>query len=388
MHLFIVTLHIFAIFNQLLMALILWLRKNNTLANKILGLIILIPVFAFVNNLLVYLGEIQPVVIILYLNAAIGLLFGPALLYYFHLMLGKKIKLNWKHIVHLIPSFVAIIISLPLLFLKSEEKEALILRVKGGTDDVSNILSLALLIHILFYLYLSWRIQKKHYADVQSYFTDMEHTRYHWVRKFILWLVFLNILFIVSYAVPAVFAPELMKYADLVATPLLTFLIYLFIFIAGFNNHAVFTTTEFVMYEKELIPFNQFVEEQDDKNKYGDSILKEELIEEIDAKLVRLLNEEKPYLDKELNLNKLANLIGISSHQLSQFINRKYNKNYFDFINSYRVEEAKTKLLKIQQSKLTIEGIGTECGFGSPSAFYRAFKKSVGLTPSQFIKQP
>lgn len=345
MQLFIVTLHIFAIFNQIVMALILWLRKNNTLANKILGLIIIIPVFPFINNLLVYLDKIGPVFFLLYFNASIGLLFGPALLYYFNLMIGREIKFKAKHFVHFIPSLITTIMSLSLLFLNDEEKAAIITRVRSGTDNVTNILSLALLLHILFYLFLSWRMQKKHFLDVQSFYTDFEHTRYRWVRKFIRWLVVLNFLFIAAYLIPALFAPGLMMYADLVAAPFLTFLIYLFILIADFSNQAVFTDAEYKVYEKELAPFNEYIEESVNNQKYGSSALKEEVIVDIQGKLSNLLKEQKPYLDKELNLNKLADLTGVSSHQLSQFINRTHNKKFYDFINFYRVEEAKLLLM-------------------------------------------
>ncbi len=369
------------------MALILWIRKNNTLANKIIGLIIFIPVVAFTSNLLIYLEIIYPVFILIYLNVAVGLLFGPALLYYFNLMIGKKIKLKWKHLLHLIPSFVAVVVSLPLLFLNQEEKTELLTLVKAGTDDTTNILGLALLLHILSYLFLSWNMQKKHYADVKSFFTGIGHIRYHWIRKFILWLMILNVLFIVAYLIPVIFSPGLMMYADLVATPLLTFLIYLFILITGFSNQAIFTGTQYEVYTKELLPFNEYVEEADSRKKYVTSSLKESQIDELHLELLTHITESKLYFSPDLTIKKLADNLGFQQHHLSQVINQKVNMNFFDFINSYRVEEAKEKLQHIQQCNLTIEGIGTECGFGSPSAFYRAFKKSTGLTPSQYIKQ-
>ncbi len=386
MRTFIITLHMLTIFNHFLMALILWLRKNNTRANKILGVIIILPTFPFISNLLVYLDKITPVYIFIYISLSIGLLFGPCLLYYFNLMLGRTLQFNRKQLLHFIPSLLAVIVSLSQLFLSHEQKMALIAGIKGGTDDIANILSFFLLLHILSYLFLSWRMQKKHFKELTSFYTDLEHTRYLWVKKFIRWLIILNILFIIAYSIPPIFAPHLMPYADLVAAPSLTFLIYLFIMITGFTNHAVFTDTEYKKYTEELIPFNEYVKETNDQKKYGSATLKEDVIETIREKLLQVLKEHKPYLDKELSLNKLAGSIGINSNQLSQFINRTYHQNFYDFINSYRVEEAKVLLINPDTQNLKIEAIGESAGFNSRATFFYVFKKFTGVTPLVFKK--
>lgn len=101
-------------------------------------------------------------------------------------------------------------------------------------------------------------------------------------------------------------------------------------------------------------------------------------------KLCHLLDQEKIYLDPELSLSLVAKRLNISSTYLSQLINTLSNHNFSDFVNLYRVRDAKIKLLDPEFSCYTILSIGLEAGFNSKSAFYTAFKKHTGSTPTQF----
>jgi len=99
------------------------------------------------------------------------------------------------------------------------------------------------------------------------------------------------------------------------------------------------------------------------------------------------MTEEKPYFEGDLTLQKLADRLSISPHHLSQIINDKIGQNFFDFINSYRIEEAKKLLLDPRGELLTILAISEETGFNSKSSFNNAFKKYTGQTPSQFKQE-
>lgn len=103
-------------------------------------------------------------------------------------------------------------------------------------------------------------------------------------------------------------------------------------------------------------------------------------------RLLDLMNTEKPYLDGDLTLQKLAKALAISPHHLSQTINEQLNQNFFDFINTYRIEEAKRMLLDPAKKHYSILAVSEEVGFNSKSAFNTAFKKHVNMTPSEFRK--
>ena len=95
--------------------------------------------------------------------------------------------------------------------------------------------------------------------------------------------------------------------------------------------------------------------------------------------------EEKIYRDPKLTLNKLAEHINQPVYVISMVINKTYNKTFPEFVNHYRVEALKKELMKFSTTGYTIEGMAYSVGFNTPSAFYAAFKKELGVTPQQFI---
>ncbi|MCK0156303.1 helix-turn-helix domain-containing protein [Cellulophaga sp. F20128] len=112
-----------------------------------------------------------------------------------------------------------------------------------------------------------------------------------------------------------------------------------------------------------------------------------EIIAEVSA-LDQLMNREQLYLDAELSLNQLAEKMGVSANHLSMLLNDAIGKNFYDYVNHFRVEEVKQRLTNPNYSKQTISSIGGDCGFNSKSAFNRIFKNSTGKTPSQYQNKP
>jgi AraC-like DNA-binding protein len=103
-------------------------------------------------------------------------------------------------------------------------------------------------------------------------------------------------------------------------------------------------------------------------------------------RLLDLMKTEKPYMDGELTLQKLAKALAISPHHLSQTINEQLNQNFIDFINAYRIEEAKRMLVDPAKKHYSILAVSEEVGFNSKSAFNTAFKRHANMTPSEFRK--
>jgi AraC-like DNA-binding protein len=103
-------------------------------------------------------------------------------------------------------------------------------------------------------------------------------------------------------------------------------------------------------------------------------------------KLQELMEQQKLYRDSNLSLHSLAAQIGIPRHYLSQLINIELQKNFFDYINEFRINEAKEKLQIEENDSNTIISIAYQVGFNSQSTFYSAFKKKTGTTPANFKK--
>ena len=118
--------------------------------------------------------------------------------------------------------------------------------------------------------------------------------------------------------------------------------------------------------------------------KYQSSGLTKEATNSIKKRLELLLKEQEVYKENELRLDDLAAYIGVSRHHLSQVINEHYQINYFEFINSYRINWVKKMLKNPAYNHHTITQLAYESGFNNKASFNKFFKKDTGMTPSAY----
>jgi len=116
--------------------------------------------------------------------------------------------------------------------------------------------------------------------------------------------------------------------------------------------------------------------------KYKNSGLDDSLALELSDKLLELMVKEKLYRNPELTLELLSSHLQTTRHNTSQIINQYYNKSYSDFINDFRINDAKEIIKKSKDIK--INKLLFDLGFNSKSNFYNAFKRRLNMTPSQF----
>ncbi len=101
----------------------------------------------------------------------------------------------------------------------------------------------------------------------------------------------------------------------------------------------------------------------------------------------KFVTQNLTYLEPDLSMNSLAEILGMSPSHLSKLINTCSDYNFSDYINSLRVEQSKKLLADPSFNNYTIVSIGLECGFNSRSTFYSSFKKFTSKTPSQFLRE-
>ena len=117
-------------------------------------------------------------------------------------------------------------------------------------------------------------------------------------------------------------------------------------------------------------------------NKLETSLLSAEVRAQYRNQLNQLLTEQQLYLEPGLKLDDVAAAMNLPSHQLSEVINREFDQSFQNLINQYRIDHVKKAIN--QKHDLNILELAFEAGFGSKTAFNRAFKKSTDLSPSQW----
>jgi AraC-like DNA-binding protein len=135
-----------------------------------------------------------------------------------------------------------------------------------------------------------------------------------------------------------------------------------------------------------LIFFYRYQKNKERKEKYRASTLESWQSQHYLQKLLTLIEKEKPYLDPEITVEKLSKQLEISEKHLSQILNERLQLNFNNFINKYRVEEARVKILDPKEKDFVILKIAYDVGFNSKSAFNAAFKKFTKMSPSEYRK--
>ena len=123
------------------------------------------------------------------------------------------------------------------------------------------------------------------------------------------------------------------------------------------------------------------------KRKYKKSLLDENAIKAQKAQLQQLMDEDQPYLNPDLTLRDLAQMLDLPPNHLSQLLNEGFDQNFSEFVNRYRLETFKIKAADQSNRHLTILALAYESGFNSKTVFNTFFKKVMGKTPSAYWKE-
>lgn len=121
--------------------------------------------------------------------------------------------------------------------------------------------------------------------------------------------------------------------------------------------------------------------------KYEKTGLTDSLFTDLQNRLTGLMEHEKIYLDNDLSLDKVANLLNVSRHHASQVINESFNQSFFQYVNKYRITEAEENLKDRDLQNLTIDEIAFKSGFNNRVSFYNLFRDYYNTTPTEFRRK-
>ncbi len=303
------------------------------------------------------------------------MLHGPFLYYYILTLVSDKKQIQKKDFLHFVPF---ILFNIYLLIASFYPATSVKLNIeKLSFDNNPPLLFLFFLIITALsgtvYFLVTIKLFRKLDINIFNNFSNSKDVNLNWLRKlvFIFGIVWTTLITIT--VIHHVFG----MFSMVFCTDGLFLSLSVFVILIGYYG----LKQKVIFFAESIIVSGDSMEVQ---SKYSASRLKDS-----DAKLyVEKINYHmklsKPYLNPDLTLLQLASDLGITPHVLSQIINDQYKLNFFDFVNQYRVQEFKEAVVNPKNKNYSLLGIAFECGFNSKSAFNRMFKKSTGLTPSQF----
>ncbi len=344
--------------------------KNN--ANKFLGVLVLSILPFFLVPFLYRYRLLDNFPYFVGVSRLVPFLIGPLVYLYVRACTQKGFEMRPLLWLHFLPVLFEIFYSMPIFLLSGPEKVAhhvTFSKVGAVIDPPFTYLIKSAVAFVYFAISTKLIFQYRRYVNNSTAAID---TAFHrWLLAFIIVLSF-PVLGLLSF----VFA-QFNAYSSIILfLGLLSFL--LSIFIATLVKPQIFHAFPHQM------PIPESAEEQ--KQKYENSRLQTAQKDKYLEKLKTFMATEKPYQSPELTLSQLSEKVKIPAHYLSQIINEKLNCNFLDFVNGYRVEDAKEKLVDPKFEHYTIVSVAYEAGFNSKSTFYAAFKKVTGMTPSKYRK--
>ncbi|HNP08449.1 MAG TPA: AraC family transcriptional regulator [Cyclobacteriaceae bacterium] len=316
----------------------------------------------------------------------IEILQGPLIYIYTQSVLNDELDLRPIDLVHLIPYSAVLALVLCVHYLTANTvtiSNGYIIFKDGAPLALKVLVNLTKLI-TLTYIGVSLYKVLVRARGLSQYHSNPERIHLAWLRLFLLGIGIGDV--VLYLAIPDMLGFYMLS--DYQIAALSTFVGVAFSYLASFVNyrHQFELNVMTASMSSVGLSSNQLVDETATEVKYRNSGLTEAKALELSYALNQYMNETKPYLNKNLTLRDVADELNLTPNTVSQVINNCMKKNFFEFINEFRVLEFKKNIRLGQHDNYTILAVAQECGFASKSTFYSTFKKITGQTPADFVK--
>jgi AraC-like DNA-binding protein len=371
-------LFILIIFQLLFLSFYLFTQQSGTkVGNRLLGIFFLsiglnlLDVFLLVSG--VYFSHPN----LAGFGTCLPLLFGPLLYFYTQSVVYKNFSLTIKSLKH----FSAFLIffsatELYYLFQPFEVKESILRHILEHHFPISiSLVSVFIFIQFLFYAISSLRLASAYKNAANQLFSDSRRTNVSWLYSTIIF--FILIMFVTT--LNGLLTQTAFSKYYLFAFNIIILAVFIFVIqvlTKALRQPYFFSFGESPGTRRTFLPAKVNISGEDKNEK-----------EMIIQMVIQYMQNDKPYLEPELTLDQLALQLSIKPRALSQAINEILQQNFFDFINRFRIEEAKRLLTKPIDEKITVLEVLYKVGFNSKSSFNTLFKKYTGQTPTEFRKK-
>tara|TARA_B100000809_G_scaffold261450_1_gene310378 strand:+ start:13235 stop:14374 length:1140 start_codon:yes stop_codon:yes gene_type:complete len=289
------------------------------------------------------------------------------LLFYYFIALYTKSETNTKKWLPIVVGYTLLRMLVFLPFNSNQNLQDFVAALESSNYGVFVLVEYILVSMInIALLFLAYNKLKK--APLQIELNKSQTNLYRWIKRIIIAIVLMQTVVFVTTILGSL---DIGNFNFYLQFETLIYSIFFFIFAFSIMHFPIFA------YSGNFEDLSTATIEKYAKSSLSDSTA---LFEQIKA----IVNEEKMYLDFEIKLNTVAEKLKHSIHHISQAINQNAKMSFPDFINSFRIIEAKKKLTMPKPA--TIFAISLDVGFNSKAAFYTAFKKQTEMTPTEFKK--
>lgn len=306
------------------------------------------------------------------------LLFGPLLWFYSDSLINGYRKFRLIYLLHLLPAVIFSFVIFSFNDYDADRKIDIILKGYFNISIGYFIINLLVMLSVPLYIWQITDNLSKNKVNIDLNYSQTDAVSLNWLKYISVSFLIIWIVYIIFTCIAFFTDFNLIEYGKMIINMAMVF----FIFITGYYG---LKQPGIYISHSQIINKNAKQEIVILTEKKPDSA-NQNLDEKYDS-LIDFLKKEKPYLDNELTLSSLADKIGIQPYLLSEILNKRLRRTFYDFIHYYRVEEAKKRLVSKENSQFTILAIAYDCGFNSKSTFNRIFKNLTGQTPSEYIEQ-
>lgn len=356
--------------------------KKRHLSDLFLGLILLLSCYSQICYTVGFMGwynEFRTTKINYFLiNIAVGI--APLIYLYVKSITTSNFTFKKKYWWHFSLAFLYIIYRFSIYTYDAlqpgfHETQNGILKIELDEEYVQAIMGYVETPFMLMYLAFTFQLFYSYRKKIIQYFSNTYKLELNWILSF---LILFSLLFLYG-TIQDIIGSRFMDlgYEQRWWLNLTMAIVTLYVGVKGyFTDTSKLNKLDFTFSPKSIgIPEDANIMEEDK------SISDEDI-----ATVKHLMENEKVYLNPELNLSDLAKMAKMSRGQLSEIINTAFEKNFNDFVNGYRVEAFKQMLKEDKHKQLSLLGIAQECGFNSKATFNRVFKKLTDLSPTEYLK--
>lgn len=348
------------------------LPVKNQLANRLLSIFLLsIAITSACIMVLwnddVMLFDLFDETLLPYFLVFAQLLKGPMLLFYVIALTEDAFQFTRRHLLHLIP----IVLSVAWLLIFQLDSSDLRFKTIGQTEterQLANNVWHFIKIMPFFYALAAVNRVRLYRISLHNQYSNFSPTEPTWLNMLSLGFLFtwsFSILVHVIANTVALGSPQVSDLFGITENYIIFILINALFINSVVHTHKLLTTKPEVTKDKT------------DEKLTDSAIQKVQLGMEV----------QKLFLKQNLNIDEFSKRINLPVKEVSAVINKHYGTNFFEFMNSYRVEEAKRLLGDSQHADMTVMDVLLHAGFNSKSAFHRFFNRLVGMSPTEFRKQ-